>query len=445
MLSTTTDATTQAREVLLAELAEVREDVEPSAPPRGPAAVVDWAASGAMELTGPRFGPPRLPPGAPASWVRAATGLLDVRLPDPPALLGERAACAGRTRQAPVAVGGTFRSLRARDGWFGVSLARASDVELVPALIEAAVVDDPWAEIALWAVGRDVADVVERCRLLGLPGARIPTARRAPCRPAVRVRRGGRRSPIEPERRPLVVDLSSLWAGPLCANLLGLAGARVIKVESSTRPDGARRGPQPFFDLLHSGHESVALHLDRPDGQRALAHLLRRADVVLEASRPRALQQLGICAEEYVATGTGWVAISAYGRDQPDRVGFGDDVAAAAGLVVDDGDGPYPVGDAVADPLAGVTAAAAATFAMRSRRGWLVDVSMRDVAAAVARLPSEEAEVVRRADGWWVESAAGGSPVGPPRSRRPERPARPMGADTERILAEFGVRPEVTR
>jgi len=32
----------------------------------------------------------------------------------------------------------------------------------------------------------------------------------------------------------VVVDLSALWAGPLCANVLGLAGARVIKVESRT-------------------------------------------------------------------------------------------------------------------------------------------------------------------------------------------------------------------
>ena len=86
---------------------------------------------------------------------------------------------------------------------------------------------------------------------------------------------------------------------------------------------------------------------------------------VLEGSRPRALQQLGLDAAEHVAAGTVWVAISAYGREQAHRVGFGDDVAAAVGLVVDDGDGPYPAGDAIADPLAGATAAAAATAALR--------------------------------------------------------------------------------
>ena len=40
--------------------------------------------------------------------------------------------------------------------------------------------------------------------------------------------------------RPLVVDLSALWAGPLCTHLLQLMGAQVIKVESTTRPDGMR-------------------------------------------------------------------------------------------------------------------------------------------------------------------------------------------------------------
>ena len=41
---------------------------------------------------------------------------------------------------------------------------------------------------------------------------------------------------------PRIVDLSALWAGPLCAHLLQLAGASVVKLESTRRPDGARFG-----------------------------------------------------------------------------------------------------------------------------------------------------------------------------------------------------------
>ena len=101
----------------------------------------------------------------------------------------------------------------------------------------------------------------------------------------------------------LVVDLSALWAGPLCGDLLAAAGATVVKVESPSRPDGARRGPAAFFDLLNWRKQSVALDLQRAEGPRLLHALVQRADVVIEASRPRALAQLGISARRLVERG----------------------------------------------------------------------------------------------------------------------------------------------
>src|SRR5207253_494271 len=80
-----------------------------------------------------------------------------------------------------------------------------------------------------------------------------------------------------------------------------------------------------------------------------------------EASRPRALEALGIDAAALVRSGPQvWVSITAYGRegDGRNRVGFGDDVAAAGGAIVED-DGPCFCADALADPLAGMFAAAA--------------------------------------------------------------------------------------
>src|SRR5207253_5303213 len=98
-----------------------------------------------------------------------------------------------------------------------------------------------------------------------------------------------------------VADLSSLWAGPLCAHLLQLAGARVVKVESLHRPDGARSGPAAFFDLLHGGQEAVAIDFRHADGRASLRRLVEAADVVVEGSRPRALEQLGVVAEGVLA------------------------------------------------------------------------------------------------------------------------------------------------
>ncbi|MDN2502875.1 CoA transferase, partial [Nocardia nova] len=125
----------------------------------------------------------------------------------------------------------------------------------------------------------------------------------------------------------LVVDLSSMWAGPLCAHILGRAGARVIKVESPHRPDGAR-ADHHFFDTLHAGHEFRTVDFRTDSGRAELAALLAAADIVIEASRPRALAQLGLGPDRRgLRPGQIWVGLTGYGRSEPMRVAFGDDAA----------------------------------------------------------------------------------------------------------------------
>jgi crotonobetainyl-CoA:carnitine CoA-transferase CaiB-like acyl-CoA transferase len=226
-----------------------------------------------------------------------------------------------------------------------------------------------------------------------------------------------------------VIDLSTLWAGPLCAHLLGLAGARVIRVESVGRPDGARGGPAPFYDLLHAGQESVAVDPRTPDGLAALRGLLAVADVVVESARPRALAQLGIDAARWVRRRPGlvWVSLTGYGRTLPERswVAFGDDAGAAAGLAfaVEDPDLPLFCGDAIGDPLAGAHAALAASVFHQRGQSVMLDVSLCGVAEHVAAgaLP-----------------LVGDAPdPEPPRARRASGSARALGADTEVVLREF--------
>ena len=135
----------------------------------------------------------------------------------------------------------------------------------------------------------------------------------------------------------VVVDLTSLWAGPLCTRVLADAGATVIKVESTTRPDGARLGSRPFFDLMNAGKRSVGLDLSSADGQRRLGDLVAAADVIVEASRPRALAAMGLTPDGVLAGRTRlWVSLTGYGRTPPDdrRIAFGDDAAAAGGAVL---------------------------------------------------------------------------------------------------------------
>jgi hypothetical protein len=376
-----------------------------------------------------------------------------VRLPGAQ-LLGERAALMGLVRRGPRSAGGAFRILPAQDGWIGVSLPRQDDRDLIPALIENVVddVDDGgWEALERWTRERSAADAAARAQLLGIAAGPVPampgrhldeqaehrTAGSGP-RPVL-VHDGGPR-PNRRRRRPLVVDLSSLWAGPLCAHLLGLAGADIVKVESPRRLDGARFGPASFYDLLHAGHQSVSLDLASTRGVTMLRRLIAQADVVLESSRPRALRQLGIHAEEAAAQGTIWTSITAYGRTGPwaNRVGFGDDVAAAAGLVAWSDHQPLPCADAIADPLTGVHAAVATAAALRGERGCLIDVSMRDVAMLAAQGPSEPHVVRRgRSGDWLVELEHGVFPVRPPRARAVRRPAAAPGAHTQRVLARW--------
>lgn len=368
----------------------------------------DWAASGAMALSGRADGPPLLAPGDPAGYLRHHLAEIGEEIPG---LLGERAAYAGLTRRGPWSCGGAFRMLPTRDGWVGLSLSRPTDLELVPALVEGPAGEDPWVTVASWLTGVGATEAEERLHLLGLAGGAVrDSASVSAQRPGAVVDVLGSRTPTE---RPLVVDLTSLWAGPLCAHLLGRRGARVVKVESRTRPDGARQGTPDFFALLHDGHEQV--ELDLRAARNHLLDLMAEADLVLEASRPRALRQLGIVAEEVVANGTSWLSITARGRGS-ETIGFGDDVAACAGLVRDEDDDLLPVGDALADPLAGVTAAVAAVDALASAEARLVDVSMLHVAAGVGGVVTPHS-VQRRDDTWWVEDANGVHRVEEPRRR----------------------------
>jgi crotonobetainyl-CoA:carnitine CoA-transferase CaiB-like acyl-CoA transferase len=221
-----------------------------------------------------------------------------------------------------------------------------------------------------------------------------------------------------------VVNLAALWAGPLCADVLARVGARVITVESTRRPDGGRLARR-FFAALHGRSESVALDFASSSDREVLVRLLESADVVVEGSRPRALEQMGIDARSLVATGPRvWISITAHGRSERHRhrVGFGDDAAAGGGLVGWVSGAPVFIADAVADPVTGLTAALAAMELLERGGRWIVDVALARVAASGA--------------GSWV-AASDTTPTVRPHPRRDLGAPMPLGRDTERILHEL--------
>lgn len=273
------------------------------------------------------------------------------------------------------------RLVRAVDGWIAVNLARATDVELVPAWLARPIDGDPWAALIAAARRRRAADLVAQARLLGLPVSSVGEC--LPDLPGhVRMAPGAGRGSLR------VIDLSSLWAGPLCASILAQAGGEVIKVESRTRPDTTRRSAPALDARLNALKRRVTLDFAARADHATLVALLAGADVVVTSARRRAFGPLGIAPEQVFAGNPGlvWVAISGHGwGDGADRVAFGDDAAAAGGLLRWTPQGnPRFVGDALADPLTGLAAAAAVFDALAQGGGFLVDAAMAPVAAMAA-------------------------------------------------------------
>jgi hypothetical protein len=325
-------------------------------------------------------------------------------------LITGRAALLGLDPPARISSGGASRLLAAADGWCALTLSRAEDLETVPAMLELHEVGDPWESLAAAVVTRPAADFVARARLLDMPAAVLGEV--AASSPNIIAHNGQSGRAVTDL---LVVDMASMWAGPLCGRLLAAAGATVVKVETPTRPDGTRAGDRRFFDWMNS--EKLSFSTTFESGE--LARLLRAADVVIEGSRPGALARRGLSAEQVPARpGRIWLRISGYGSQHPERVAFGDDAAVAGGLVIGGEDGPLFCGDAIADPLTGLTATAAVLDALARGGGVIIDVSLAAVAADYA--------------------AALNGGVDDCRPRMPvlsARPARELGADNSRVRA----------
>jgi crotonobetainyl-CoA:carnitine CoA-transferase CaiB-like acyl-CoA transferase len=210
----------------------------------------------------------------------------------------------------------------------------------------------------------------------------------------------------------------------------------VVKVESLTRPDLIRRDDPATFDLINQGKASVVVDFHSAREKAALTDLIRRADFVIESSRPRALRQLGIDADALVSEVPGlvWLSVTGHGAtgEAANWAGIGNDCGVAGGLsralAEVTGEVGY-VGDAIADPLTGITGALAGWRAYRSGRACRIGLAM---SAIVARALAEErahdaAALAGELRAWGL---AEGRPF--PRVRRREMlaPVHPLGADT---------------
>jgi len=376
----TTDAADYANELL----ASLGEDVRITEGGDHPA--IAYRRSGLLQTTGVMLPLPLASHADGALMALKAISPNSKNLPEHGSqLLGERARLRGTIRKGRFCAGGYGRLMDTLDGRIALNLVRDDDWDLIPAWLEDYA--EGWSGIETILQHKETNYMVERAAEIGLAVAKD----KLPSKPQewVSIQRFEKACCV----KPLIVDLSGLWAGPLASSLLGMTGASVIKVESPARPDGMRLGHQGFYDLLNAGKECVALTFRAPEDLKKLKALLHKADIVIEASRPRALRQLGIVAEEFVAAKAGkiWARLTAYGQSE-NRIGFGDDIGISAGLatIMNQAHGdPCFVGDAIADPVNGLHLALALQASLNQGGGVVIDLSMRDVLRyAMGDIPS---------------------------------------------------------
>ncbi|MCP4436982.1 MAG: CoA transferase [Actinomycetia bacterium] len=193
-----------------------------------------------------------------------------------------------------------------------------------------------------------------------------------------------------------VIDLSTVLAGPLTAQILGDYGADVIKVEHPERGDSFRtHGPSRdghglWWKSVSRNKRCIGLYLGDPDGAEVFRNLAAEADVVIENFRPGTLERWGV----------GWdtlhdlnprlvlVRVTGFGQEGPysARAGFGTLAEAMSGFAAITGqpDGPPTLPSmGLADSIAGITASSATMMALWHRdrpggsgEGQMIDVSL---------------------------------------------------------------------
>lgn len=190
-----------------------------------------------------------------------------------------------------------------------------------------------------------------------------------------------------------VLDLATLFAGPLAATMLGDFGAEVIKVEHPTRPDPSRgHGPAKdgvglWWKILGRNKRTITLDLASPRGRDVLLRLAADADVIVENFRPGTLERWGLGWAELAAVNPRLVLarVTGFGQFGPysHRPGFGTLAEAMSGFAAMTGEpeGPPtlpPFG--LADSIAALATAYAVMTALNGRattgRGQVVDLAI---------------------------------------------------------------------
>lgn len=199
-------------------------------------------------------------------------------------------------------------------------------------------------------------------------------------------------NPAPPLHGLRVLDLATLFAGPLAAMMLGDFGADVVKVEHPASRTSRGHGPAKdgiglWWKVLGRNKRAITLDLSSPGGRDTLLALAADADVIVENFRPGTLERWGLGWEELSTVNPRLVLarVTGFGQFGPyaHRPGFGTLAEAMSGFAAITGepDGPPtlpPFG--LADSIAALATAYAVMTALTARtatgRGQVVDMAI---------------------------------------------------------------------
>lgn len=210
----------------------------------------------------------------------------------------------------------------------------------------------------------------------------------------------------------LVADFSRILAGPLCTQILGDSGARVIKIEERTSGDDTRQWGPPFvhgvsayFLSVNRNKESLALDLRSEGGREVARRLIERADVIVDNFLPRQRKKLFGCDPCEVNDRVVHCSITGFDSDTDEADTPGYDLLAQAGaglmsITGEAGGEAMKVGVAVTDVLTALYAAGAISAALRARertgRGERIEVSLFSASLASLVNVAQNALATRR-------------------------------------------------
>ena len=198
-----------------------------------------------------------------------------------------------------------------------------------------------------------------------------------------------------------VVDLTRILAGPLCTMMLGDMGAEVIKVEPPDKGDDTRGWGPPFvageaayFLGVNRNKRSLTLNMAVPAGQKILAGLVEKADVLIDNFRIGTLEKWGFTDAWFEQHAPRLVrcSITGYGSTGPKAAlpGYDFILQAESGLMSICGEpdgGPTKYGVAIVDVCTGMLASnsilAALSARNRTGKGQKVELSLYETSLAM--------------------------------------------------------------